>query len=79
MRLRTSGTGRAGTSLCESLQSANTYGTKSPRLPLTDQAQQEGNRMTSKTTDLIAEIAATRASTLEHELNNAVDKAGRMP
>jgi hypothetical protein len=31
--------------------------------------------MTSKTTELIAEITATRASTLEHELNTAVDKA----
>lgn len=31
--------------------------------------------MTSNTTDLIAEIAATPASTLEDELNTAVDKA----
>jgi hypothetical protein len=31
--------------------------------------------MTPKTTDFIAEITATRASTLDHELNTAVDKA----
>lgn len=71
-----SGTGRTGTSPCESAKRANAYGTKSPGLPPTDQTPAGRNQNDlSQTTALIAEIAATEVSTLEAELNNAVEKA----